>query len=188
MTQPAAQSKTSSKPSSAKKNAKAGSKTDKPPTVEESIQTLNEMFGEIYPEIEGLNTLLRKEGKGPKQDFKTSLLHEDDLRVEYRIAVTTAKGEPVLLEGDLTLHSLLAKELMTEAPTSFMQTVTANIMRPLQVRFQALIEARIRRAVPPARLPQKTPDETLPAPINESKPSGADPRKDQADPPKASGT
>lgn len=173
---------------SAPKKGKTDSKAPEEPKIEDLIQTLNVLFGEIYPEIEVLNTLLRKQGKGPKPDFKTSLLHEDDLRVKYSIEVSTKSGQTITIEGDQTLHSILATDLLTEAPQSFQQMVTSNILRPLQVRFQALMDSRIHRQKPPEPLPRKSSIEILPPASNESKPTGPSPRADKTDAPAPGGS
>jgi len=180
MTQPKPQAQ---KPASATKSDNPASKAPEEPRVEDLIQTLNSQFGEIYPEIEALNALLRKQGKGPKPDFKTSLLHDDDLRVNYSIEVSTKSGQTITIEGDQTLHSILAQDLLAEAPLSFQQMVTSNILRPLQVRFQALMDSRIHRQKPPEPLPRKASVEVLPPVSNESKPTGADPRPNTVDAP-----
>lgn len=185
---PAKNQQQRAKTKSAPKNETEDSKKDEP-SVEQLVQTLNDLFGEIYPELETLNSLLRKEKKGPERDFKRTLLHEDDLRVEYDIRVSTKTGDPIEIEGDLTLHSLLAQALLPEAQQSFAQTVTANVIRPLQLRFQSLVEGRIERKKPVQALPHKKEQDTLlPEPTDEQKPSGADSRPDPTPPPEAGGS
>lgn len=175
---PATRAKTKSAP----KSAKTASKEPEKPSIEASIQTLNNQVAEFYPELEELNSHLRKMGKGPEQDVKDKLLHDEDLRVEYMIRVVGKGQDPIIIQGDQTLHSFLSVELLPDALQSFQQVVMNNILRPLQVRFQKLLESRVQRRTLPEALPKKPQTDILPPPINEPKPTGADSSTDPPPP------
>ncbi len=102
--------------------------------------------------------LVRVALKQPRPSEKGGLaphteMAENDVRIEFSVKIWTKDGLQGNVTGVTSLAETLSDDLLPEAPISFQRAFDTSILRPMMVKFQTLVNGRVRAVKKAASAP-----------------------------------